>query len=115
MGSTGTIRNTQVFDSDFFLEFFLERRFVSPTRGGCGASFTGLEFCIDPQTTSCRLSPPLFFTVFGAAVFIIGTFPGSFPIACLRKLTALLPAEDLGGMIRRKRAIAGLEQAAALR
>jgi hypothetical protein len=64
---------------------------------------------------SCRLSPPFFFSVFGAAVFIIGTFPGSFSIACLSKLTALIPAEDLCGMIGRKRAIAGLEQAAALR
>jgi hypothetical protein len=73
-----------------------------------------LEFCIDPQTTSCRLSPPFFFTVFGAAVLIIGTFQGSFPIQFLGKLTALIPAEDLGGMIRRKKAIAGLEQATAL-
>jgi len=60
------------------------------------------------------LCPTFFFAVIGTAVFIIGAFLGSFPIQFLGKLTALITAEDLGGMIGRKSPIAGLEQTTAL-
>jgi hypothetical protein len=55
------------------------------------------------------LRPTLFLSIFGAAVIIIGVFFGSFPIQFPGKLTAVITAEDLGGMIGRKNLIAGLE------
>ena len=76
--------------------------------------FTGFVFCVDPQATAFRLRPTLFFSAFGAAVFILGAFLGSFPNQFVGNKTAILTAEDLGGMIGRKNPIAGLEQATAL-
>jgi hypothetical protein len=66
-------------------------------------------YCFDPQTTAFGLCPTLFFAAIGTAVFVVGAFLGSFPIHFLGKLTALITAEDLGGMIGRKNPIAGLE------
>jgi len=71
-------------------------------------------FCFDPQTTAFGLCPTFFSSVFSEAVFIIGTLLDSFPIQFGGKLTALITAEDLGGMIGRKSPITGLEQASEL-
>ncbi len=66
-------------------------------------------FCFDPRTTAFGLCPTSFLAAFGPAVFVIGAFFGSLPIQFPSKQTALITAEDLGGMIGRKNLIAGLE------
>ncbi|MEQ1825420.1 MAG: hypothetical protein ABL921_05715 [Pirellula sp.] len=115
LGPIRTRRNTPAFGSEIsFGNFFWASICIAHAQRLRG-KFTGLEFCFDPRTTAFRLRPTLFLSIFGAAVFIIGAFLGCFPIQFLGKQTAVITAEDLGGMNGHKKSIAGLQQAIALR